>query len=80
MTTIIGIKVNNRLTSAGSVQGILTDYGCIIRTRIGLHREVEGQCSPDGIILLEITSNEAAMSIVKALCEIDGIEIQQMRF
>ena len=45
MTTIIGIKISNRLESAISVQEILTKYGCAIKTRIGLHEEINGQCS-----------------------------------
>lgn len=80
MTTIIGIKVSNRLSSAAEVQSILTKFGCVIRTRIGLHNEVEGKCSPDGIILLEITKERDALETAKALCDIDGIEIQQMKF
>ena len=58
MTTIIGIKISNRLESAVSVQEILTKYGCIIKTRIGLHEEINGQCSPRGLILLEIINDE----------------------
>lgn len=80
MTTIIGIKITNRLESAVSVQEILTRYGCIIKTRIGLHEEINGQCSPKGLILLEIIDDEQAKNIESDLCEIDEIEIQQMKF
>lgn len=80
MTTIIGIKINNRLDSAIAVQEILTKYGCIIKTRIGLHEEINGQCSPKGLILLEIINDDTAIDIAKELCDINEIEIQQMRF
>ena len=63
MTTIIGIKVKNRLESAVAVQEILTKYGCIIKTRIGLHKEINGECSPEGLILLEITDDVQAVEI-----------------
>ena len=80
MTTIIGIKISNRLESAVSVQEILTKYGCIIKTRIGLHEEINGQCSPRCLILLEIINDEESIKIANELCDIEEIEIQQMKF
>ena len=80
MTAIIGIKISNRLESAVSVQEILTKYGCIIKTRIGLHEEINGQCSPRGLILLEIINDEESIKIANELCDIEEIEIQQMKF
>ncbi len=80
MTTIIGIKISNRLESAVSVQEILTKYGCIIKTRIGLHEEINGQCSPRGLILLEIINDEESIKIANELCDIEEIKIQQMKF
>lgn len=80
MTTIIGIKITNRLESAVSVQEILTKYGCIIKTRIGLHEEINGQCSAKGLILLEIINDISAVNIANELCDVDEIEIQQMKF
>ena len=80
MTTIIGIKINNRLQNALSVQEILTDWGCAIKTRIGLHEEINGQCSPNGLILLEIIDDLKAVEIANKLCDIEEIEIQQMKF
>jgi hypothetical protein len=80
MTTIIGIKVQNRNENAQEVQKILTNYGCSIRTRIGLHEEINGQCSPKGLILLEVTKNDEAGEIVNELCNIENVEIQQMVF
>ena len=80
MTTIIGIKVNNRLQNALYVQEILTNFGCVIKTRIGLHEEINGRCSPKGLILLEIIDDLKAIEIANALCDIEEIEIQQMKF
>ncbi len=80
MTTIIGIKISNRLDRAVEVQEVLTRYGCIIKTRLGLHEEKNGVCSPKGLIILEITDDNSAVDIAKELLDIDGIEIQQMKF
>ena len=44
MTAIIGIKVENRREEASKLQDILTEYGCVIKTRIGLHDMGEYKC------------------------------------
>ena len=80
MTTIIGIKINNRLDTAVSVQEILTKYGCIIKTRIGLHKEVDHHCSHEGLILLEVVDDNQAVEMANELCDVEEIEIQQMKF
>lgn len=54
MTTIIGIKLDNRIFTSIDFQKVLTDFGCQIRTRIGLHHTNENSCSNFGIILLEV--------------------------
>lgn len=80
MTTIIGIKVNNRIESAIAIQEILTVYGCVIKTRLGLHEEINGKCSPKGLLLLEIIDDKQSVEIANKLCDIEDIEIQQMKF
>ena len=84
MTTIVGIKVENRVKSAVCVQKILTDYGCIINTRIGLHEnsseDCDGVCSTAGLILLEITNDKKAQEMILELSKIQDIQIREMRF
>ena len=80
MKTIIGVKLSNRKDTSQEFQDVLTKYGCIIRTRIGLHDVNCGKCSSNGIILLEVLNNELVPEFQKALCSIDNIEIQQMAF
>lgn len=53
MTTIIGVRLENRIENSLEFQKILTDFGCDIRTRIGLHPQKDGICMNEGIILLE---------------------------
>jgi hypothetical protein len=57
MTTIMGILLDNRLEEAVKFQEILTECGCDIRTRIGLHNIGEYKCINQGIILLEVVNN-----------------------
>lgn len=61
MITIIGIKLDNRIESSEKFQSILTKYGCIIKTRLGVHPNKNGTCSNTGIILLEIEEDASAL-------------------
>ncbi len=54
MKAIIGISVENRREEAAKLQNILTDYGCVIKTRIGLHDMGEYKCLNYGVVLLEV--------------------------
>lgn len=53
-TTIIGVDLENRLETAIAFQKIITEFGCEIRTRIGLHPSMNEVCLNRGIILLEV--------------------------
>ena len=53
------ITLGNRLHSAIKFQQIVTEFGCIIRTRIGLHHEVGSSCSNQGVIVLELTGDKS---------------------
>lgn len=80
MTVIMGIKLDNRAHTAIEFQKILTKFGCIIKTRLGLHDVSDNKCAPNGIILLEVIDDKESEIFEKELCTIDGIEIQLMKF
>ena len=56
-TTIIGVDLENRLETAIEFQKIITEHGCEIRTRIGLHPSMSEVCLNRGIILLEVSGS-----------------------
>lgn len=78
---IIGIHVQNRVQNASDIQKILTEHGCSIKTRLGLH-EVQGSfCAAGGIIILEMVGDGPEMEqMVKRLTAIDGVDVQKMVF
>lgn len=80
MTTIMGIRLDNRTQTAIDFQKTLTHFGCIIKTRLGLHDVADNLCAPNGIILLEVINDKEAEVFEKELCKIEGIEIQVMKF
>ena len=78
---IIGIHVTDRVKKATSIQEVLTNYGCSIRTRLGLHDTGQEFCSPSGVLLLEFVGSDSELATMKGqLAEIAGIEVQTMIF
>lgn len=72
---IMGVRLENRSESAVEVQKILTEFGCSIRTRLGLHdQDTTGECSPSGILLLQLCADEkTAMNLETALQAVPGV-------
>lgn len=56
-TTIIGVDLENRLETALEFQKIISEYGCEIRTRIGLHPSMNEVCLNRGIVILEASGS-----------------------
>jgi hypothetical protein len=78
---IFGVHVTSRATQVPPVQKLLTEYGCSIKTRLGLHRVDEKACSPRGLILLEMFGDLATCRELKTkLAAMEGVEVQEMLF
>lgn len=56
---ILLVLVSLRKESAVKVQQILTEWGCFIKTRLGLHEGVLNDCSESGLIFLELAGEES---------------------
>lgn len=80
MTTIFGIRLDNRTQTAIDFQKVLTHFGCSIKTRLGLHDVTDNVCAPNGLILLEIIDDAEAMKMKEELLEIPNLELQSMKF
>jgi hypothetical protein len=78
---ILGIHVSDRLKNAVDVQKVFTEYGCNIKTRVGLHDVDANVCSPSGVVLIEFfgTVDEASAMMAK-LNEVTGVQVQKMVF
>ncbi|HOJ49811.1 MAG TPA: hypothetical protein PKW55_03265 [Spirochaetota bacterium] len=50
---VVIIYQKNREETAVKLQSILTKYGCLIKTRLGIHDGVVNACTPTGLIILE---------------------------
>ena len=76
--TIMGVHIAHRSKHTARVQKILTEYGCSIRTRVGLHGTGDGFCSPNGLIVLEVI--DSAPVLAKALSALEGVAVKKMVF
>lgn len=78
---VMGIMVTNRVENASQVQKVLTECGCNVKTRIGLHEVTENICAPGGLILLELFGDDKALGEMESkLKDIKGLQVQTMSF
>lgn len=78
---ILGVHVKSFSKDSGNVQKVFSEYGCAIRTRLGLHDVAEDVCSPQGLILVEfIGGAQKADEMTAKLAAIPGIEVKRMTF
>ncbi len=78
---IYGVHIQNRGENAVRVQQLLTEYGCYIKTRLGLHEVDDKFCSTGGVLLLEMYGDQAKCEAMRdKLKTVDGIEVKEMVF
>jgi len=78
---VLGVHVTDRAHHAHLVQDVLTECGCSIKTRLGLHEASAEFCSPNGLILLEMAGAEKPIfELIEKLGAVEGVDIQTMVF
>jgi len=78
---ILGVHVPNRVKDAPKIQALLTEYGCNIRTRLGMHDADDTRCSPGGLLVLELVGDATRCGqLARKLASVRGIEVKKMAF
>jgi hypothetical protein len=76
---VVLIKVDHRSSEAAKVQDILTEYGCNIKVRLGLHEISKDFCANDGLIVLEVDGkDEELKGLVSKLNELNYIQAKMI--
>ncbi len=76
---IMVIKIDQRSKYAVEAQKILTEYGCYIKVRLGLHEATVDVCSTDGLIILEVRGeNEILDEMRTKLNNLDNVTAKIM--
>lgn len=61
MKSILLILIGERKQAAVQVQKVLTGWGCMIKTRLGIHDGVMENCSDQGLLILELAGERNKM-------------------
>ncbi len=78
---ILGIRITNRVKDVPTVQAILTEYGCNIKTRLGLHDAGPSHCSTTGLLIVEMCGLESdILAFETKLRGVLGVAVQKMVF
>lgn len=76
---ILGILVERNEEVIKDVQRLLTAYGCIIRTRLGVNEDFFDK--PAGLIIMELRGDRAQMDLLeKDLRSVRKVHVQKMVF
>ncbi|MDR1417939.1 MAG: hypothetical protein LBI80_02095 [Endomicrobium sp.] len=77
MANILILSVEQREAYAIKIQEILTNSGCAIKTRLGIHDSSSQVCSQKGLIILELISEKSDIdNLVLQLQKIDGVKVK----
>ena len=75
--SILLLLMGNRTATAVRVQEILTDMGCFIKTRLGIHDGSPDACTNSGLIILELLGEkEKKDNLVKQLESLEGVKVK----
>lgn len=76
---VLLILINRRHDKAPTVQKILTEWGCYIKTRLGLHEDVLDNCSESGLLFLELVGDrEKHDELARKLDLLDGVNAKMV--
>jgi hypothetical protein len=72
--SILLILIGKRKNSAVNVQKVLTAWGCMIKTRLGIHDGVLDSCSDNGLLILELVGDQPQKEdMARKLSLINGV-------
>jgi metal-responsive CopG/Arc/MetJ family transcriptional regulator len=75
---ILAVRVQNRVAEASDMQKVLTEYGCNIKARLGLHEVHDDSCASDGLVLLVCVGKDGELKeLEKKLSKVDGIKVSK---
>ena len=74
VVNIMVVKIESRREDSTKVQEVLSNFGCSIKVRLGLH-ETENVCSEEGLLILQLSGDRDEMrKLEKALNEMDRVQ------
>lgn len=75
--SVLLILLGKRKDSAVKVQSILTGWGCIIKTRLGIHDGVLEDCSDNGLLILELAGESSKhVELADRIKLVEGVSVK----
>jgi hypothetical protein len=79
--TIVGLLISDRVKNASEIQKVFTEYGCHIKTRLGIHEASKDVCAPGGLVILEVVGDDNKISeMVSKLKKVTDVQVSTMTF
>jgi len=73
--SILVILIGSRKASAVRVQQVLTAWGCLIKTRLGIHDGILDNCTDQGLLILELYgTKEQKKEVARKISLIKGVK------
>ncbi len=77
--TVMVVLISHRHDAAAKVQAVLTGWGCMIKTRLGIHEGVQENCSENGLLFLDLLGdNEKLCELERKLNVIKGVSARKI--
>ncbi len=77
--TVMVVLISHRHDAAAKVQAVLTGWGCLIKTRLGIHGGVQEDCSENGLLFLDLVGdNEKLCELERKLNVLQGVSARKM--
>lgn len=77
--TVMVVLISHRHEAASKVQAVLTGWGCMIRTRLGIHQGVQENCSENGLLFLDLAGDpEKLEELERKLNVIKGVSARKI--
>jgi hypothetical protein len=71
---LLAVLIDNRKVHASKAQKVLTAYGCLIKTRLGIHDGVLDDCSNEGLLICELVGDrEKQQELQRNLDKLSGV-------
>lgn len=77
--TVMVVLISHRHDAAAKVQAVLTGWGCMIKTRLGIHEGVQEDCSENGLLFLDLVGDRDKLGeLERKLNVLPGVSARKM--
>lgn len=77
--TVMVVLISHRNDAAAKVQAVLTGWGCMIKTRLGIHEGIQEDCTENGLLFLDLAGAKDKLDeLERKLNVLPGVSARKM--